>query len=312
MILRHLEYLVALARERHFGRAAATCGVTQPTLSAAIRELEAELDVLIVERGRRFSNLTAEGERVVEWARRILSDRDALRQEVGSARQGLTGHLVLGVIPTALAVVGLLISPFQRDHPRVRIKIMSLSSIEIQRGLDIFDLDAGVTYLDNEPLLRVGTLPLYRERYFLVTGDRGVFRRKDSVTWAEAADLPLCLLTPDMQNRRIVDAIFQEAQRVPVPLVETNSLLALYAQVRSRGMASIVTQASLYLLGMPRWLRAFPLVAPAARRTIGLVYPDREPQQPVARAFVESVRQLDIDGEMQRNIPRALRRGRAR
>jgi DNA-binding transcriptional LysR family regulator len=117
MILRHLEYLVALARERHFGRAAAACGVTQPTLSAAIRELEAELDVLIAERGQRFRSLTAEGERVVEWARRILADRDALRQEVGSARQGLAGRLVLGVIPTALASIGLLISPFQTDHP---------------------------------------------------------------------------------------------------------------------------------------------------------------------------------------------------
>jgi DNA-binding transcriptional LysR family regulator len=203
-----------------------------------------------------------------------------------------------------------LISSFQRDHPRVRIKVLSSSSIEIQRGLDIFDLDAGVSYLDNEPLLRVGTLPLYSERYFLVTGDRRVFRGRKSVTWAEAADLPLCLLTPDMQNRRIVDAIFQKAQHVPAPLVETNSLLALYAQVRSRGMATILTQASLYVLGMPRWLRAFPLVAPAARRTIGLVYPDRKPQQPVARAFVDSVRQLDIDGEMLRNIPPALRQQR--
>jgi DNA-binding transcriptional LysR family regulator len=307
MILRHLEYLVALARERHFGRAATACGVTQPTLSAAIRELETELDVLIVERGRRFDGLTAEGERVLEWARRILSDRDALRQEVGSAKQGLAGHLVLGVVPTALATIGLLISAFQRNHPRVRNKVLSLSSIEIQRGLDNFDLDAGISYLDNEPLQRVGTLPLYRERYFLVTGDRSLFRRRDSVTWAEAADLPLCLLTAEMQNRRIIDGVFHEAKRVPVPLVETNSILALYAQVRSNGMASVLTQASLYLLGMPRWLRAFPLVAPAARRTIGLVYPDREPQRPVARAFVDSARQLDIDGEMQRNIPAALR-----
>jgi DNA-binding transcriptional LysR family regulator len=310
MILRHLEYLVALARDRHFGRAAVACGVTQPTLSAAIRELEAELDVLIVERGQRFRSLTAEGERVVEWARRILADRDALRQEVGSARQGLAGRLVLGVIPTALASVGLLISPFQTDHPRVRIKVLSLSSIEIQRGLDNFDLDAGVSYLDNEPLLRVRTLPLYRERYFLVTGDRALFRRRDSVTWAEAADIPLCLLTADMQNRRIIDTVFHEAKCAPVPLVETNSILALYALVRGRGMASVLTQASLYLLGMPRWLRGLPLVAPAARRTIGLVHPDREPQQPVARAFVKSVRQLDIDGEMQRNLPPTLRKSR--
>jgi DNA-binding transcriptional LysR family regulator len=310
MILRHLEYLVALARERHFGRAATACGVTQPTLSAAIRELEAELDVLIVERGQRFRRLTAEGERVVEWARRILADRDALRQEVGSAKQGLAGRLVLGVIPTALASIGLLISPFQANHPRVMIKVLSLSSIEIQRGLDNFDLDAGVSYLDNEPLLRVRTLPLYRERYFLVTGDRALFRRRSSVTWAEAADVPLCLLSGDMQNRRIIDTVFHEAKRVPVPLVETNSILALYAQVRGGGMASVLTQASLYLLGMPRWLRALPLIAPAAQRTIGLAYPDREPVQPVARAFVECVRKLDVDGEMQSNLPPALRPSR--
>jgi DNA-binding transcriptional LysR family regulator len=303
MILRHLEYLVALARERHFGRAATACGVTQPTLSAAIRELEAELDVLIVERGQRFRDLTAEGERVVEWARRILADRDALRQEVGSARQGLAGRLVLGVIPTALASVGLLVAPFQTDHPRVRIKILSVSSIEIQRALDSFDLDAGVSYLDNEPLLRVQTVPLYHERYFLVTADRALFRHRDVVTWAEAADVPLCLLTPDMQNRRIIDAIFREANQAPVPLVETNSILALYAQVRGGGMASVLTQASLYLLGMPRWLRALPLVQPAAQRTIGLVYPDRAPLQPVVRAFVEQVHELDVQGAMQRNLP---------
>ena len=130
------------------------------------------------------------------------------------------------------------------------------------------------------------------------------------MTWAEAADLPLCLLTADMQNRRIINGVFHEAKRAPVPLVETNSILALYAQVRSKGMATVLTQASLYLLGMPRWLRAFPLVAPAARRTIGLVYPDRQPQRPVARAFVDGAHQLDIDGEMQRNIPAVLRQSR--
>jgi DNA-binding transcriptional LysR family regulator len=202
------------------------CGVTQPTLSAAVRELEAELDVLIVERGQRFRSLTAEGERVVEWARRILADRDALRQEVGSARQGLAGRLVLGVIPTALASIGLMISPFQQDHPRVRIKVLSLSSIEIQQGLDNFDLDAGISYLDNEPLLRVRTLPLYRERYFLVTSDRALFRRRDSVTWAEAADVPLCLLTADMQNRRIIDTVCHPPARAP-PIF--TALSAIYA-----------------------------------------------------------------------------------
>jgi len=310
MILRHLEYLVALARERHFGRAAAACGVTQPTLSGALRELEAELGVLIVERGRRYRGLTPEGERVVDWARRILADRDALKQEVGSARQGLSGRLVLGAIPTALAAVGLLSAAFQAEHPRVRIKVLSVSSIEIQRGLDTFDLDAGISYLDNEPLRRVRTLPLYDERYFLVTADRHLFRGRDSVSWSEAADVPLCLLTPDMQNRRILEAIFHEAKRAPVPLVETNSILALYAEVRSGAMASVVTQAALYLLGMPRWLRALPLVSPVRQHSIGVVYPDRDPPQPVAAAFVACARTLDVEGEMRRNLPAALLDGR--
>ena len=307
MILRHLEYLVALARERHFGRAAAACGVTQPTLSAALRELEGELDVLIVERGQRFRGLTVEGERIVEWARRILADRDALRQEVGSARQGMAGRLTIGAIPTALAGVGLLTAPFLAQHPRVRIRLLSLSSMEIQRGLDNFDIDAGVTYLDNEPLLRVRTVPLYRERYFLVTADRSLFRGRASVTWAEAADVPLCLLTSDMQNRRIIDAIFHEAGHATLPRVESNSILGIYAHIRGGAMASVLTQAALYLLGMPRWLRALPLHAPAARRMIGLVHPEREPQQPVARAFVAGVRKLDVDGEMERHLPPALR-----
>ena len=213
---------------------------------------------------------------------------------------------MLGVIPTALAAVGLLNSAFQAEHPRVRIKVLSLSSIEIQRGLDTFDLDAGLSYLDNEPLRRVRTLPLYDERYFLVTADRELFRGRETVTWSEAADVPLCLLTPDMQNRRILESIFHEAKRAPVPLVETNSILALYAEVRSGAMASVVTQAALYLLGMPKWLRALPLVSPVQHHSIGIVYPDREPMQPVAAAFVARARKLDLEGEMWRNLPPAL------
>ena len=68
MLLRQLEYLSALARERHFGRAAAACQVSQPTLSEAIRRLEAELGVQVVRRGRRFEGFTLEGERAVAWS----------------------------------------------------------------------------------------------------------------------------------------------------------------------------------------------------------------------------------------------------
>ena len=73
-MLDKLEYLIALSREQHFGRAAETCGVTQPTLSAGIKQLEEMLGVLLVQRGSRFIGFTAEGERTLDWARRIVGD----------------------------------------------------------------------------------------------------------------------------------------------------------------------------------------------------------------------------------------------
>lgn len=295
MILRQLEYLAALAKERHFGRAAAACGVTQPTLSAAIRELEADLDVLIVERGQRFQRFTVEGEQVLAWTRRILADCTALRQEIGERRSGLAGRLAIGVIPTALPSVGLLVGALRQTHPRVRVAIRSLSSIEIQRSLDSFEIDAAVTYLDNEPLLRVDAWPLYRERYYLVTADPDLFARRRSLSWTEAASVPLGLLSPDMQNRRILDDAFEKAGVAPSTVVETNSILALYALIRDAGLAAVLSQISLHLLGPTPWLRALSLAGPTPRHVIGLVVPAREPMLPITRALIDAARQINVE-----------------
>ncbi|MGH3583490.1 MAG: LysR family transcriptional regulator, partial [Mycobacterium sp.] len=78
VVLQHLDYLLALAAERHFGRAAARCHVSQPTLSVAIRRLERDLGIVIVQRGRRFEGFTEEGQRVVAWAQRIIAERDEM------------------------------------------------------------------------------------------------------------------------------------------------------------------------------------------------------------------------------------------
>ena len=76
-----LEFILALAREQHFGRAAETCGVTQPTLSAGVKQLEEQMGVLLVNRGSRFQGFTPEGERVLDWARRIVGDSRSMREE---------------------------------------------------------------------------------------------------------------------------------------------------------------------------------------------------------------------------------------
>ena len=124
MVIRHLQYLTALARERHSARAAAMCNVTQPTLSAGIKQLEESLGVLIVERGQRFLGLTAEGERVLAWARRVLIDYSGLQQELSERREGLVGQLRIGAIPVTLPIVPLLTTPFARRHGRTDIQVV--------------------------------------------------------------------------------------------------------------------------------------------------------------------------------------------
>ncbi len=286
MDLRQLRYLAALARERHFARAAESCHVSQPTLSARIRQLEDELGVAIVRRGQRYEGLTPEGERVLAWAQRIISDCDALIQEASAQVTELTGTLSVGVIPSALPMVPLFTEIFLQRYPGVFVEALSLSSIEIQRRLDAYSIDGGITYLDNEPLHNVRRLPLYREGYLLFTPATGPLGQRKQVTWNEAAAAPLCLLTPEMQNRRIIDEIFQGAGATPTPEVETNSMITLYAHVRSGRWSSVMPQAVVDVLGVPEGLSAVPLVDPAVQHDIGLVISDRDPPTPMARALL--------------------------
>jgi DNA-binding transcriptional LysR family regulator len=294
VLLRHLHYLVAVASERHFARAAEACGVTQPTLSSGIKQLEEELGLLIVRRGQRFQGFTPEGERVLEWARLIVTDCASLKQDAAVLREGLVGRLRLGAIPTALPIVSALTAPFALDHPRVVVTVLSLSSIDIQSGLGDFSLDAGVTYLDNEPLSGVRAIPLYRERYFLFTSADGPFRGRSSVSWREAADTPLCLLTPDMQNRRILNAHFQDAGAAPRPSVETNSMITLCAHLRTGQWSSVLPQTFFSVFGDPSELRVIPMAEPDVSHTVGLVVPDREPLTPSARQLVQLAGRADV------------------
>ena len=128
MRIRHLVYYVALSQEEHFGRAARACGVTQSTLSTAIRQLENEIGAPLIERDKRFKGFTVEGKVLLDWATRIISDRKNLDQQIGSLRGELKGDLSIGVIPTALPATGLLTAPTNRLYPNVSFQILSRTS----------------------------------------------------------------------------------------------------------------------------------------------------------------------------------------
>ena len=282
-----LEMFIALATERHFGRAALACGVTQPSLSSAIRQLEDQLGVQLVFRGSRFQGLTPEGQRVLDWARRIVGDMRALRDEMRTVHAGLSGNLRIGVIPTALPMVADITTPFIDRHPNMRVTILSRTSAEILTGIENLELDAGITYLDNEPLGRVSQVPLFTEFYRLLCAPSSPLAARAQITWAELASEPLCLLTADMQNRRIVNTHLTEAGARVAATVESNSTIALVAHVKSGRWSSVVPKKLAEMFTGSGDLVALPIVEPEAEHLVGLITAKREPQTPVLQALLD-------------------------
>jgi DNA-binding transcriptional LysR family regulator len=283
-----LEFFIALAKARHFGRAAEECGITQPTLSAAIKQLEEQLGVSLVVRGSRYRGLTPEGQRVLEWARRIVGDTRTMREEMRAARTGLSGHLRLAVIPTALSMVHKITGPFQERHPDVTFSVMSSNSLQVLSQLENLEIDAGITYLQDEPLGRVTAVPLYDERFHLVVSEQGPFADRSSVTWREVSRLKLCLLSADMQNRRIINSHFEDAGVTPEAMLESNSMIVLFSHVTTGRWASIMPGHTARSFGAN--LKIIPITEPEAVHVVGVVATHREPFTPLVSALLHEAR----------------------
>jgi DNA-binding transcriptional LysR family regulator len=312
-MIRQFQYLAALAQERHFARAATSCNVTQSTLSAGIKHLEESLGVLIVARNQRFVGFTDEGARVLFWAQHFLADYSTLKQEIGRTEGGLAGHITIGAIPVAEAAAALLTAGFAARHPEVHITVRSLSSTEIRRGLGDFTLDVGLTYLDERKSTFLHSIPLYRESYVLATSKTGALRKRKSIRWREAARFSLCLLTHEMENRRIIDKHFHSAGVEVQPSLETNSLNSLWFHLHSGSWSSILPHTFLPLLEKDDKLMGIPLVEPRVSSLIGFLVADRDPFPPVVRALLDVAGSLDIQKQLTPSAlgdPVAARRGR--
>jgi DNA-binding transcriptional LysR family regulator len=292
-----LEMFLAVAKEEHFGRAAESLGITQPTLSTGIRQLEEMLGVQLIFRGHRYGGLTPEGQRALVWARQLVSDARTFREEMRTARHGLSGHVRLAVIPTALTWAARLSARFAESHPNVRFTILSRTSAEILAMLENLDIDAGLSYLDNEPLGRVVTVPVYRERYVLVCRADNDLAAKARVAWADLAGRRICLLTPDMQNRRIINQNFMDAGVAPEAQVESNSTLVLSAHVREGDWLTILPSDMAEVLTEGANLCTRPMEGQTATHAVGLVAPYREPHTPVLAALIAEAERLGEGGE---------------
>lgn len=275
-LLASLRYLAALDEHKHFGRAAQACHITQPALSNALRALEAEFDTVIVKRGRNFEGFTAEGARVLATARRMLYERESLQQELDSGIGKPQGTLTIGAIPTAMPIAARFSAMLQARYPGISPVVRSMSSNELETGLESLTLDIGFGYTDRlhpggPKLLQI---PQYTEHYFFVRRAaklKAMLQIGQPVTWAEAAGFPLCLLTRDMHNRTIVEKAFADAGAISRPAIETNSILTLALSVAEGSVCSIMPGALVGAMRGYRELEALPLLSPEVRTAIGLM-----------------------------------------
>ena len=287
MDIKQLRFLDALAQEKHFSRAAAACFVSQPTLSLRIRQLEDELGVPLIYRGNRFEGLTPEGERVLAWARRVISNYEGLYQDIDLIKGQLSGSLRLGVIPSALPYVAQLTSPFLDQHKNVSIVSLSRSAVEINHQLEDFSIDIGLTYLAKARQENTSHVELYQESYVALVPNEEFFPGRDTMTWREAATLPLCLLSSDMHNRWIIENTFEQLGCKVDPQVQSNSILTLYSHVRMGNWATIAPDIHVQLAGIPKGIRVLPLTDPHIINPIGLIWRDASPLSPMIQSFLD-------------------------
>lgn len=290
--IKDLRLLAALARHRHFSRAASEAGISQPAFSARIRKLEEDFGLPIVRRGNKYQGLTREGEVLLTWARKILTDFEGMRQEMEVIKGSLRGKLVIGAVPTALPYAALVSGRLRDTHPDLAVEIHSLTSSRIGLGLDDFSLDAGITYVGAENIGDKLLEPIYEETYVLVAPRALAPREVGEASWHEAARLPLCLLTSDMRNRKLIDDAFAAIGTHPVPVMETDDFTAALAQVAS-GTAAMIA---------PKWLAdnvfagrdsvRLDLTEPKVSHAIGLVTLRQEPVLPAIAALRVAIRQL--------------------
>ncbi|NQU61106.1 MAG: LysR family transcriptional regulator [Rhodospirillales bacterium] len=303
MFFRQLQYLVALAQEEHFGRAASRCNVSQPSLSSAIKQLELSLGVPIVLRGRRFLGLTNEGKRIIEWAERVISQRDAMLVELSGMRNNFEGKLRLGAMPNSSPVLPLFSKLLAQKHPGVEVDIKFLGIEETKQGLSNFSLDVGITYIQQTELSELHSMPIYDERLSLLVPDTKEYAKMTAISWAEAAKLPLCLLDKSMHERKIIDEAFAKSGNLPDPTVTTSdSILNLIFHVMFADLVTIIPKHFIRMPGQFPGVKALDLIEPEISQEVGLVWSPSEPMMPMANVMISIVKELKESGELEERL----------
>lgn len=208
MDIRQLQFLCALDQQRHFGRAADACHVTQPTLSMRLKNLEEELGVTLIQRRQRFEGFTPEGERLLSWAHQTVAAFEGMKTEAHRLKGELVGTLRIGMVPLSHVQLMPALQQLRQQSPQIRIKLHALSSRQIIAELESGQLDLGLTYLAQANMDAYRVWPLGTPRVGLLYHPDHFAPAltppgsDQPLSWEALAALPLGLLSESMHFRQ--------------------------------------------------------------------------------------------------------------
>ena len=292
MDLRQLRYLVALADERHFTRAAAREHVAQPALSQQIRKLEEEVGVALVERTTRKVSITDAGELLVARARRILSECNAAHAELEALRGILTGHVSVGAMHTMGPVdVSLALAIFHQRHPGVELTVLEQSSEELAEMLrdDVLDL-AYLSVTERIESHGLGLHQLVSEEIVLILPQSHPLAKRSGVRMSELAGEQFISYREGSRLRELLNRAAREAGFDPQVMLESNESRRIRRLV-ARGMGVAILPRS-DTEGAGADVAVVKLDQPALTRDITLAWRQGRRHPPAVAEFIDLSRDL--------------------
>src|SRR5689334_11577115 len=294
MTLTELRYIVAVAETRHFGRAAERCFVSQPSLSASVKNLEEELGVQLFERGKRGVFLTESGEQIVAQARRALEEAERVKAVARQGRDPLKGVLRLGIIHTiAPYLLPELVGALRRVAPDMPLDVEENMTATLDRMLRSGELDAIVLALPYEgPGIEIA--PLYEEVFEVLAPARHALARRKSIA-VEELDAGELLLLPvgHCFRAHVLDAC-NEFWRPPGPGRQGNSLETLRSMVASGLGVTVLPATALTSRYSNSLVKAIAFSNPRPTRRVALAWRRGFHRQAALEKLVATIRGLPL------------------
>ena len=291
MDIKQLKFLIALEQTRHFGQAAARCNITQPTLSMRLRNLEDELGLELVTRGQRFEGFTQAGERVLAWARTLLAAHDGLFAEAAACRGQLVGNLRLGLVPLSGFNPISFIQGLSHSFPELKFSLTSMSSDKIIEALGTNQLDLGVCYLDHVSPNYLEFFELGETRVGLLYDTRHFHFEGTQMSWEEAAELPLGMISNGMHYRKSIDLSFRSRGLDPQPILESDSTFQLFQAIHE-GFCCAIMPLDSGLENPIENLAFIHLPDASVLAPLGMVMRKTEPRSVIAEKCFAEARRL--------------------